>query len=258
MNQEIKKQINALLDQNVYIAQIEKQLNIPAHLIAKVENTRRAKAAKLLQQKQLKKRKEIKLRNEKIIKLFKKGALQKDIAETLNVSLATIEVQLNHSGLIASRKKQTMEQKEKRTKKIAALFKKGKSIQQIEQILNVSQSIIRYALKDENLIKQQIRKQSKEIQERIKAIHKLNKKNVPKKHIAEQLNCSRAYVSHTLRGDTTYQDKKIALKTKRVNKILALKAKNKTDMEIAKTLGIATVTVKKYYLEYCALNANNT
>ncbi|BCE03714.1 hypothetical protein [Marinicellulosiphila megalodicopiae] len=247
MNATAIKKVNELLDQKFFIAQIAQQLDLPAADVAKIEKKRRKKLILKNKKEALARKNKRQKLIEKIIKLYQTGLTKQNISIKTQQTLSTIDYALKDTGLVEARAESEKKQRDKRTNNIASLYQSGLTIQQIAQKTDYSESIIRYALQDKQLIEKQIRKQPKEITQRIKKIHALHKKGIPKKQIAIELNCARGYVSHTLRGDTQYQDKKVALRDSRIKKIIQYKSKNMDENTIAEKLKISLSTVRKYY-----------
>ena len=247
------KKVNELLDQKKYIAEIIQIMKLSPKQVGAIEMLRVKKQKaknELLRKEKIKFKKS---RDNKIVSLFKKGWLKKDISEKLSVDLTTIELKLNNLGLLKKRQEANKTSMLKRDAAIVKLFGVNSSKTDIARQLDVSIPIVNYALSDAGVNVITSRGSSKEIKARIKNIHRLYKKGMAKKKIAEELGCARSFVSHTLRGDTKFQDQKVALKQKRVNKIIELKTKQKSDNVIADKLSISLSTVQKYYKEYIEL-----
>ena len=101
--------------------------------------------------KNTKSQEKIKIRREKLVKLYESGMLKKDIAQELKVTTQTIRDDikaLEKQGIVLTRKtKPTSKRMKKRRKKVEKLRKEGESEKDIAEKLNISHKKVMYDIK---------------------------------------------------------------------------------------------------------------
>ena len=137
-------------------------------------------------------------RRKKVARLYNEGKSRKEIAEELQISVATVGVyiqELIKNGAVQDLSKEKSEKKEERRKQVARLYQEGKTQKEIAEELQVSLSVV---YNDEKrLLGDGI---SRSIQERRKKVARLYREGNSIEEIAQKLQISEIEIYKDIRA----------------------------------------------------------
>ena len=199
----------------------------------------------------------IKERRKQVARLYNEGKRKKEIAQELQVSIDTVNVDIQElikNGIVQELKKGNAKKVEERRKEVARLYNEGKSRREIVQELQVSVGTVTMDI--QKLIKNgiiqkrtDVKRNAKKKEERRKKVARLYNEGKSRKEIAEELQISVAtvgvYIQELIKNGAV-QDlgkEKSEKKEERRKKVARLYQEGKTQKEIAEELQVSLSVV---------------
>ena len=199
----------------------------------------------------------IKERRKQVARLYNEGKRKKEIAQELQVSIDTVNVDIQElikNGIVQELKKGNAKKVEERRKEVARLYNEGKSRREIVQELQVSVGTVTMDI--QKLIKNgiiqkrtDVKRNAKKKEERRKKVARLYNEGKSRKEIAEELQISVAtvgvYIQELIKNGAV-QDlskEKSEKKEERRKQVARLYQEGKTQKEIAEELQVSLSVV---------------